>query len=64
MITSQNEKETLEHIRIQLEEESNLDCSAAIASNRFHYITDICKQTVKKPHESKERLRSQKSINS
>ena len=40
--------------------ESNLDCSAAIASNRFHYITDICKQTVKKPHESKERLRSQK----
>ncbi|WP_195946656.1 ferrous iron transport protein B [Faecalibacillus intestinalis] len=57
---SQNEKETLEHIRIQLEEESSLDCSAAIASNRFHYITDICKQTVKKPHESKERLRSQK----
>lgn len=57
---SQNEKEILEHIRKQLEEESNLDCSAAIASDRFHSIIDICRQTVKKPHESKERLRSQK----
>ena len=56
---SQNEKEILEHIRKQLEEESNLDCSAAIASDRFHSIIDICRQTVKKPHESKERLRSQ-----
>ena len=57
---SQNEKEILEHIRKQLEEESDLDCSAAIASDRFHSIIDICRQTVKKPHESKERLRSQR----
>lgn len=57
---SQNEKEILEHIRKQLEEESGLDCSAAIASDRFHSIINICRQTVKKPHESKERLRSQK----
>ena len=57
---SQNEKEILEHIRKQLEEESSLDCSAAIASDRFHSIINICRQTVKKPHESKERLRSQK----
>lgn len=57
---SQNEEEILEHIRKQLEEESSLDCSAAIASDRFHSITNICRQTVKKPHESKERLRSQK----
>lgn len=56
---SQNEKEILEHIRKQLEEESSLDCSAAIASDRFHSIINICRQTVKKPHESKERLRSQ-----
>ena len=56
---SQNEKEILEHIRKQLEEESCLDCSAAIASDRFHSIINICRQTVKKPHESKERLRSQ-----
>ena len=57
---SQNEKEILEHIRKQLEEEGSLDCSAAIASDRFHSIINICRQTVKKPHESKERLRSQK----
>lgn len=57
---SQNEKEILEHIRKQIEEESSLDCSAAIASDRFHSIINICRQTVKKPHESKERLRSQK----
>ena len=57
---SQNEKEILEHIRKQLEEESSLDCSAAIASDRFHSIINTCRQTVKKPHESKERLRSQK----
>ena len=57
---SQNEKEILEHIRKQLEEESSFDCSAAIASDRFHSIINICRQTVKKPHESKERLRSKK----
>lgn len=57
---SQNEKEILEHIRKQLEEESSFDFSAAIASDRFHSIINICRQTVKKPHESKERLRSQK----
>lgn len=57
---SQNEKEILEHIRKQLEEESSFDCSAAIASDRFHSIINICRQTVKKPHESKESLRSQK----
>lgn len=57
---SQNEKEILEHIRKQLEEESSFDCSAAIASDLFHSIINICRQTVKKPHESKERLRSQK----
>ena len=57
---SQNEKEILEHIRKQLEEERSFDCSAAIASDRFHSIINICRQTVKKPHERKERLRSQK----
>lgn len=57
---SQNEKETLEHINIQLEEESKLDCQAAIASMRFNYINNICKVTVKKPKESKERIRSQR----
>ena len=55
-----NEKETLEHITIQMEKERGLDRSAAMADMRYAYIKNVCSQTVKKPHESKERIRSQK----
>ena len=55
-----NEKETLEHIALQMENERGLDRSAAIADMRYAYIRNVCSQTVHKPHESKERLRSQK----
>ena len=55
-----NEKETLEHITLQMEKERGLDRSAAIADMRYAYIKNVCSQTVKKPHESKERIRSQK----
>ena len=55
-----NEKETLEHITLQMEKERGLDRSAAIADMRYAYIKNVCIQTVKKPHESKERVRSQK----
>lgn len=57
---SENEKETLEHIVIQAEEESGLDRAAAIADMRFEFIKDLCEQTVVKPKESKEHLRSRK----
>lgn len=56
----QNEKEMLEHIVAQMEKERKLDRSAAIADMRFKFITKICEQTVTKPKESKEHLRSQK----
>lgn len=56
----QNEKEMLEHIVSQMEKERKLDRSAAIADMRFKFITKICEQTVTKPKESKEHLRSQK----
>lgn len=56
----QNEKETIEHIVLQMEEERGLDRSAAIADMRFAFIQKVCEQTVRKPHESKERLRSEK----
>ena len=56
----QNELETLEHITIQMEKERNLDRSAAIADMRFAYIGRVSKECVKKPHESKERVRSEK----
>ena len=56
----QNEKETLEHIVKQMETERGLDRSAAIAHMRFDFIEKVCAETVIKPHESKEHLRSQK----
>ena len=55
-----NEKETLEHIALQMENERKLDRSAAIADMRYAYIRNVCSQTVHKPHESRERVRSQK----
>jgi len=55
-----NEKEILEHIVLQLQNERGLDRSAAIADMRFSFITKLCARCVKKPHESKERIRSQK----
>ena len=55
---SQNEKETIEHILCQMEEERGLDRCAAMADMRFSFIHDLCQQTVVKPHVSKEHIRS------
>ena len=58
---SQNEKETLEHILLQMEEERGMDRSAAIADMRFDFIHSLCEQTVfKVEKESKETLKSRK----
>ena len=57
---SQNEKEMIEHIVLQMEDESGLDRSAAIADMRFSFIKDLCAETVVKPRESKEHTRSLK----
>lgn len=56
----QNEREMLEHIIQQMEEERGLDHSAAIADMRFQFIDQICRETVVKPKESKEHARSLK----
>lgn len=55
-----NERETMEHIVLQMEKERGLDRSAAIADMRFAYIGRICALAVKKPKESRERVRSEK----
>ena len=55
---SQNEKETLEHLILQMEEERGLDRAAAMAEMRFTFIKRLCSQTVVKPKESKEYQRS------
>lgn len=54
----QNEKEMIEHIIVQMEQERGLDRAAAIADMRFHFIHQLVEQTVVKPHQSKEQLRS------
>ena len=56
----QNETEMLEHIVQQMETEREVDRSAAIADMRFDFIERLCEQTVIKPKESKERIRSEK----
>ena len=56
----QNEKEMLEHIVKQMETERGLDRAAAIAHMRFDFIENVCDETVVKPQESKEHLRSVK----
>ena len=57
---SQNEKETLEHLIVQMEEERGLDRAAAMAEMRFTFIKRLCRQTVVKPKESKEYRRSRR----
>ena len=54
----QNEKEIIEHIIVQMEQERGLDRAAAIADMRFHFIHQLVDQTVVKPRQSKEQLRS------
>ena len=55
-----NEKETVEHIILQMEEERGLDRTAALADMRYNFIKRLCDATVVKPHESREYLRSRR----
>ncbi|MGN0368730.1 MAG: ferrous iron transport protein B [Wujia sp.] len=55
-----NELEMIDHITLQMEKESHLDKAAAIADMRYLFINKICAQTVVRPRESKEHIRSQK----
>lgn len=56
----QNELDALEHIVSQMEKESGMDRSGAMADMRYDFIERVCEQTVIKPNESKERIRSAK----
>lgn len=57
---TENELRMLEDIAVQTEEETGMDRAAAVAQMRFDYIEDVCSETVIKPKESKERLRSRR----
>lgn len=56
----ENEKDMLEHIISQMEKERGLDRAAAMADMRFQFIKRVCRETVVKPRESREYIRSQK----
>ncbi len=57
---SENEQEMLEHIIRQMEEERGLDRAAAIADMRFTFIRHLVGETVVKPKESREHIRSRR----
>ena len=56
----QNERETLDHLVLQMEKERGMDRSASIADMRFAFIRKVCDASVIKPKESRERIRSEK----
>lgn len=56
----ENEKELLEHSIVEMENDTGLDRDAAIASMTYDFIEKVSRECVVKPHESKERLKSEK----
>ena len=54
----ENERDMLEHIIKQMEDERGLDRAAAVADMRFTFINQLVSATVSKPKESKEQMRS------
>jgi len=60
MDLDQNELELIEHTIIEMENETGMDVDAAIASMRYDFIETVCKDTVKKPSTSKEKLLSER----
>lgn len=56
----ENEEALMEHVVCQMEKERGLDKSAAIADMRFRFIRRLCDETVIKPKESKEHIRSRR----
>jgi ferrous iron transport protein B len=55
---TENEKEMIEHIIVQMEAERGLDRAAAIADMRFSFIQKLVDQTLIRPRESREHQRS------
>ena len=60
MDLSDEEKEMIERIILQMEKESGMDRSAAIADMRYDFIERVCEKSVVKPIESTERIRSER----
>jgi len=56
----QNELELIEHSVTEMETERGMDRNAALADMRYDFIERVCRDTVVKCCESKERIRSQR----
>lgn len=54
----ENEKELIEHDIVQMEHETGLDRNEALADMRYNFIEGVVKNSVIKPHESREHRRS------
>ncbi|MBO7547227.1 MAG: ferrous iron transport protein B [Bacteroidales bacterium] len=57
---SENERETVEHLIVEMETQRGMDRNAAMADMRYDFIGRLCERTVSKPVESRERVRSEK----
>lgn len=57
---NQNERETVVHITSEMEQALGTDREAALADMRYAFIEKVTAQTVKKPTETREQLRSVK----
>ena len=55
-----NELELMEHSITEMESEVGMDRNAALADMRYTFIENVCRDTVIKPRQSRERTRSEK----
>lgn len=55
----ENEKELIEHDIVEMENETGFDRNEALADMRYNFIENVVKNSVIKPHESKEHHRSE-----
>ena len=56
----QNELDLIEHSITEMETERGMDRNAALADMRYAFIEQVCRDTVVKPSQSAERVRSQR----
>ena len=55
----QNELELIEHSVQEMETDCGMDRNAALADMRYNFIESVCRTTVVKCHQSRERMRSE-----
>ena len=57
---TENERDIIGHVTDDMEKALGTDREAALADMRYEYIEKICRETVKKPSQTKEQIRSVK----